>query len=116
MDAIIFLEEGDHLRLQMKDKQETQAIFCGYDFGMNALMVSIDSNIEAFEFDDIEGVTLEEPIRSAQMISPKRAIPQAVIDKFLRPIGGVSAKAVVNLPVGDGVLLASVKSSIAAGK
>ena len=47
MDAIIFLEEGDHLRLQMKDKQETQAIFCGYDFGMNALMVSIDSNIEA---------------------------------------------------------------------
>ena len=116
MEALILFEEGDILRLQMKDMQEIKVIFHAYDYDMEAMIVKLNKNLEAFEFNTIESVMFERPIVFAKMINAKLALSQQTINKWRESSGNRRAGTEITLTVGNGILTASTNDPIPTAK
>ena len=116
MEALMVFEDGDNLTLKMKDMQEKKVTFRGYDFESEAMIVDVYNNLEALEFDTIDHIIFEKPIRGGWMINTKLALSQQTIDRWRDSNRTRSAGTGVNPPVGSGVLTASTSNPIPAAK
>lgn len=110
MDILALLEQDDEITLLMTDMQEKKATFRGYDFDSGAMIVEVNNEMEAIEFDDIKSVELPEAIKSFSMINTKLALSKETIARWRDSNRTKKVEAcVINSPIGNGVLEASTR-------